>query len=81
MVRRDPGEVFFGLQDGVNIQMPQPTDGLRRALQPGGVGQGLAQHLIAAAYPQHMAPAPKMGRKINIPPLGAKGGQIGDGAF
>ena len=60
---------------------PSPSTWVCVALDPLRVGDGLAQHLVAAAKAQHVPAAPYMRGQIDIPAIGAEIGQIGNGGF
>ena len=75
------GQMFERGHRGFHIQMTQPRHPRRRAFDPLRIGDGLAQHLIAATKAKHMAAAPDMGGKVDVPPLGPEGFEVGDRGF
>ena len=48
---------------------------------PSRIGDGLAEHLIAAAQPEHVAAAAHMRLDVDVPALRAQEREIADGGF
>ena len=60
---------------------PRPSTVAGAALDAVRIGDGLAQHLIAAAEAQHVAAAADMRVDVDVPALRPQKGEIADGRF
>src|ERR1700730_9276659 len=72
---------FVTVKFRFNIEQAYPLRLARRALDAGRIADGLAEHLIAAAKAEHMAVAPEMREKIDIPALAPERREPGDRLF
>jgi hypothetical protein len=77
----DLHEFFRPGENRRHTQQAQSVDGARRSLDAVWVGDTDAEHLQAAANPQHGAAAPAMREKVDVPPLSAERREIGDRRF
>ena len=68
---------FLRLQHRLDVEQAEAGARSRRAFHAVGVGHGPAQHLEAAAEPQHAAAAAQMGADVDIPALVPEEGEVG----
>ena len=67
--------------DSGDIEQAESFDGAGLAVDAVGIGNRLAEHLIAAAEPEHMTAAADVRLDVDVPALRAQKGEIADGGF
>ena len=72
---------LVGGHDGRDVEQAEAIDGAGTAVDAVGIGDGLAEHLVAAAQAEHMAAAANMRQDVDVPALRAQEGEIADGGF
>ena len=73
------GQGLVAAEHGLDVEQPETGHPGGLALDAIGIGDALAQHLIAAADAEHRAAAAMVGRDVDIPALFPQEGEIGDG--
>src|SRR5271167_2532747 len=65
-------------EDRIDFEEPQPPDGFLSPLRAKAIGDGLSQHLIAAAETEDATALAPMSQKIDVPTLAAQEFKIAD---
>ena len=60
---------FVGRHLGHDIEQTEPLDAAGRPFDAARIGDGAAEHLVAAAQPEHVAAAPRMRLDVDVPAL------------
>ncbi len=79
MHRRFEAELLGGSKDRVDRKETEARAGAGRAFDAIGIGNGAAQHLVAAANAEDAATGAMMGEDVDVPAVFAQGGEIGAG--
>ena len=72
---------FVAAHGGRDVEQAEAFDGAGTAVDAIGIGNALAEHLIAAAEAEHVAAAADMGLDVDIPALDAEIAEVADGGF
>src|SRR5262245_24563482 len=68
-------------QHGIDVEQSEPVRCPRWSFHARGILDAVAQHLKSSANPQHVAAAPDMAGKVDVPSLCPEESQIGYGGF
>src|SRR6266446_4228274 len=59
-------ESLFIVEHGIDVEQTEPCDGAWMAFDAVGIRDGAAEHLVAAAQPQHHAAAPYVRHDVDV---------------